>query len=210
MLLGSSRLLSVVASLLLLVNTCPAQTQQINGTNFTFVHEHIDSTDADVVILKRDSQNVLTHIIEHHDGDCSGEWLELGCYEIKDSQIYFYSYWASADRMFSNALQFGARRQVYGVSNTGKVRMLQSALYIEDMTTDDNRIAIAYLHSTPKTIKQKEALKKYEATCEATYHAKFVTGAAQKQLLSEVRKKLYKEIQKNTKHWKSAYTHRKT
>jgi hypothetical protein len=139
----------------------------------------------------KDKTKLHTHTISESMGDCNSISIELGDYEISDSTITFYSYWAHAGD--APASPYGIRKQVYILTPEGKLKQVKSGIYIEEAV---NKI--------PHELEKAE-LKQYVKDVEKKYNAKFVYGKDKENLFKEVKEKLKEPIQKETKHWKSVY-----
>ncbi len=179
----------------------------INGIEFEFKQRTVDDLEqADYIELYRNGKKVLTHTNFKTDGDCSSENLELGTYKVKGDEIYFYSYWASGDRMQKNVYPFGFRKQIYKVKKSGKILAVSSILYVESYVDSFNKPeAIDYLHKKTKTAFEIKKVKEYTSIIEKEYEGKFVVHKVKNKLEREVRNVLQKEIKMNTKYWKEVY-----
>jgi hypothetical protein len=107
-------------------------THIINSHNFRFRTVKLEN-DAGPLIRRvyvyRNKTKLLTHTIFETSGDCDSETLELGTYEIKDSTITFYSYWAHAGD--APASPYGVRKQIYTISYNGKMKLTEKKSYTE-------------------------------------------------------------------------------
>ncbi len=184
-----------------------AQTKTVvlNNHTFEFREIHIDSLQKHFVEVYRGNQKLLSHTLYKDDGDCSSTQVELGGYEVAGNGIVFYTYWAAADRQSLLTYPFGARKQVYTVLPAGGLKPAGAEIYLEDYVEEFERNGIAYLRTGPKGKSQTETLRSYIAHIEKAYSAQFVTGKSKQLLLAEVRRKLRKEIKKETGHWKEIY-----
>ncbi len=199
-----------LVSILFLLNTAlfsQNKVKIINGIEFEFKERTVDDLEqADYIELYRNGKKILTHTNFKTDGDCSSENLELGTYKIQGDKIYFYSYWASGDRMQKNVYPYGFRKQVYKVKENGEVTATNSVLYIESYVDSFNKPeAINYLDKKKKTATEIQKVKEYYSIIEKEYEGKFVVNKTKNKLEEEVRKMLKKEIKMNTKYWKEVY-----
>lgn len=178
------------------------KTMKLNHQDFEFKTLKSDDSLLKTVEIFRNKNKILTHTLYQEDGDCSSIQIELGNYEIKNSQIIFYTYWVVADLQGILSYPFGFRKQIYSPNNSGKLKLTKSEIYIEDNV---NQRGIFYLKSTPKTKAEKELLTQYINTIEQKHDANFVNGKEKIALQKEVKKALEKEIQTATKDWKTIY-----
>ncbi|WP_158976240.1 hypothetical protein [Cellulophaga sp. L1A9] len=190
-------------------NLCTAQTENksIQGTQFQF---EITSTDAgtqtEMLIIFKNGEKLLSHILSDFDGDCSSENIELGTYSIKENNIIFYSYWASADRMEKNIYPYGFRKEVYTVNNKGEFHIKTTKLYIESYIDDwTEHQGMKYLNSAPKLGSEIILMNDYISKSEKMYHSHFVLGNEKQKLEQEVRDVLKTKIKENTGYWKEVY-----
>ncbi|MEI6766707.1 MAG: hypothetical protein WCM76_13820 [Bacteroidota bacterium] len=198
--------LVIIFSLLTLIAYGQNKTVTINNYNFSFnnISEYNENGDSIIrVEVLRDKTKLLTHTINEIIGDCNSESVELGCYDIVDSTIIFYSYWTHAGD--APASPYGARKQIYTVDPTGKLLLTKSEIYIEAGSQSKENRGIEFLFSSPKNDFEKKELSVYIDAVEKKYNAKFVAGKSKDVLLKEVKIKLDKQIKKTTKHWKSLY-----
>lgn len=178
------------------------KTIKINHQNFEFKTLKSDDSLLKTVEISRDKNKILTHTLHQKEGDCSGIQIELGNYEVKNSEIIFYTYWAAADLQGLLSYPFGFRKQIYSINNSGKLKLTKAEIYSEDNV---NQIEIPDLKSAPKTKTEKELFTKYINAIEQKYKANFVHGKEKIALQKEVKKALEKEIQTATKDWKMTY-----
>lgn len=181
------------------------KTIKINHQNFEFKTLKSDDSLLKTVEISRNNNKILTHTLYQEDGDCSSIQIELGNYEVKNSEIIFYTYWAAADLQGLLSYPFGFRKQIYSLNNSGKLKLTKAEIYIEDNV---NEKGISYLKSTPKTKAEKELFTKYINAIEQKYKANFVNGKEKIALQKEVKKALEKEVQIATKDWKMTYGNR--
>ena len=117
--------INLIITIFLFINFGFSQTQKkvINGIEFKIVTISIDENEqTEFIELYRNNKKILTHTLSEFDGDCSSENIELGTYEIMDSNLIFYSYWASGDRMMKNIYPFGFRKQTYSINEKGFIK----------------------------------------------------------------------------------------
>ncbi len=205
--------------LLCLILTCTYSLAQVEkydifNQHFTFKiqknDEVVDSRET-LVKLYRGEKKILSHILLKEIGDCSSISIEIGDYFIKNNKIFFYSYWATADRMPSSLMPYGFRKQVYTINKNGIVKLQKSEIYIEDFVENKNKNlfednswkhkGIKYLTQKPKNKHEQFLLNDYIHYIEKKYHAKFVNGAKKHALEKEVRIKLKAKIAEHTKDW---------
>ena len=190
-----------------------AQTIQINHQAFelkTVMKETEESFERQEIELYRDDHQLLSHTLRLETGDCSIVSIELGDYEVKNNQIIFYSYWASADRQGLWMYPYGVRKQVYVVDAKGTVKLLSSVIYVEDIIGDllksnPQEEYLQFLHTEAQTEQQRRSLNHYIQMIQKKYKAKFVDGQERALLLKEVKTKLAKQITTETKDWKEMY-----
>ncbi len=190
-----------------------AQTIQINHQAFelkTVMKETEEGFERQEIELYRDHHQLLSHTLRLETGDCSIVSIELGDYEVKNNQIIFYSYWASADRQGLWMYPYGVRKQVYVVDAKGTVKLLSSVIYVEDIIGDPLKSNpqeeyLQFLHTEVKTEQQRQSLHDYIQMIQKKYKARFVHGQERALLLKEVKTKLAKQITTETKDWKEMY-----
>lgn len=158
---------------------------------------------------------LIKHTLDYETHDCDSEAIELGDYETNDSTITFYTYWCKVGNAMS--MPFGARMQIYQVTETGKLQLKTSKLYIdqvEDHTPLFSRTDAYpnygnhFLYEKPVTKEDKQQFANFIKNAETFYHAKFVFGKEADALLNELRQRLRSRIYNKTKHWKNEYSHR--
>ena len=184
------------------------KTIKINNHNFSFkttyrrddnaggYNRHID--------IYRNKIKVLSFTLLKTEGDCNSQSVELGKYEIVDSTIIFYTYWARAGD--APVSPYGVRKQTYIVTANGKINFDKGEIYIETSRQGwKGNTGIEYLFTKPTNEEQRKQLKEYVSTVEKEYKAIFTFGLAKTALLKAVKLKLRKEIEQNTSHWKLSY-----
>ncbi|GAA3521685.1 hypothetical protein GCM10022393_40140 [Aquimarina addita] len=201
--------INLLITIFLCINFGFSQTVKkiINGTEFKIITVTINENEqTEFIELYRNNNKLLTHILSNFDGDCSSENIELGEYEIKDSKLIFYSYWASGDRMMKNIYPYGFRKQIYLVNEKGFVSLESSKLYIETYVDEWNEHkGMKFLKIKPKTDSETELMNDYISKAEKMYFGNFVFGDHKNILENEVRKKIGETIIENTKYWKEVY-----
>ena len=201
--------INLLITISLFVNFCFSQTEKkvINGIEFKIVTVSIDENEqTEFIELYRNNKKILTHTLSEFDGDCSSENIELGTYEIKDSNFIFYSYWASGDRMMNNIYPFGFRKQTYSINENGLIRLESSKLYVESYVDEWNEHkGMKYLKIKPKNGSETDLLNDYISKAEKMYSGNFVFEDNKDALENEVRKKIGETIIENTKYWKEVY-----
>ncbi len=206
----------ILLCLILTFNTSFAEVKEyhIFNQNFTFKTEDnnkvVDSQET-VVKLYRGKKKILSHTLLKSYGDCSMTSIQLGDYFVKKDKIFFYSYWATADRMPSPLMPYGFRKQVYTIGKNGIVKLTKSEIYIEDFVKNNNKDlfeengwkhkGINYLNQQPKNLREQFLLENYVNAIEKKHHAKFVSKKRKKALETEVRMKLQAKINEHTKDW---------
>ncbi len=164
-----------------------------------------DILSSEVVDVFRDNKKIHSHTLSLFDGDCSSEFIELGTYEVTGNTVTFYSYWASADRMRSPLLIFGARKQVYGITPAGELELKKAEIYLEDsMAAWEIDKTLSFLHTSKHNKEEKNKLKAYITIIEREYQATF-TLENKEHLLKEVRNKLKDKISEATRNWDDFY-----
>ena len=195
--------------IIFIVNLGFAQTtiKVINGVPFKIVTVSIEGEEQlEYIALYRNDKKILTHTIAKFEGDCSSENIELGDYKIVGTQLIFYTYWASGDRMMKNIYPYGFRKQIYSVDANGIVSLESSKLYIESYIDAWNEHkGLKYLKNKPKTAEEIELLNDYISKAEKMYKGDFVLGKNKDRLEAEVRKNIGEVITENTKYWKEVY-----
>ncbi len=181
--------------------------KMINGTEFKLTTiEKNDTEQIEFIEIVRKNKKLLSHTIANFDGDCSSENIELGGYEIKESSIVFYSYWASGDIMGKNIYPYGFRKQIYSVDEKGTLLLEKSEIYIENYLDDWSvHEGIKYLNKELNSKSELKLLNDYISKAESIYSSKFVLGNNKIKLENYVRNKLKKVIEENTKYWKEIY-----
>ena len=160
---------------------------------------------SEAVEVYRDSQKIHSHTLYLFDGDCSSEFIELGTYELTENTVIFYSYWASADRMRSPLLIFGARKQVYEITSEGELKIKKAEIYLEDyMSAWEIDKELSFLLTPKRSTEQETQLKAYIKIIERDYQAVFVLKNKDA-LLHEVRGKLKDKISEATRNWDEFY-----
>lgn len=179
---------------------------KINNTDFEFKIINDENLQQKIVNISRDKKKVISHILHKEDGDCSAVELELGTYEIKNSQIIFYTYWAVADLQGILNYPYGFRKQIYDVHKNGNLSFVKSAIYLEeDYINNEKQEGFRFLNIKPKNKSEEQLLKNYIKVVERKYDAKFVEGKEKELLIQEIRQKLKQEILSETKDWKDVY-----
>ncbi len=183
---------------------------KLGNTSFTIeeVAEHNPEEERKVSLsLKRNGKQLLTHTILYNSGDHNSEELELGDYDVSDSTITFYSYWAwGGDAPIA---PFGGRIQTYKIQPDGRLLFEKGEIYIEEGRAGFGGMipeAVKFLNEeSPTTQAEKKEFAKYIKNVEDIYHAKFVYGAESNKLMKAVRNRLAKRIDEYTKNWKELY-----
>jgi hypothetical protein len=131
----------------------------------------------------------LTFLLRNEYGSCSDKDIEAGSYEIKKDSIVFYTHWKRS-RNSDNA-PIGNRIQVYKVDNNGSFTMVDSKIYVERTTqNEDADEGMQYLYVAPKTKEEEVLLNEYILSVENIFKAKFVRGDEAIALGKEVREAL--------------------
>ncbi|MBJ2175859.1 hypothetical protein JBL43_16515 [Aureibaculum sp. A20] len=179
----------------------------INGHHFKFVQTVVNDTlQADFIEIYKSNKKIITHTHSHFDGDCSSENIELGTYQIKENTIFFYTYWASGDRMNKNIYPYGFRKQTYKVANNGKVTLRSSIIYVKDyVDAYAEHKGMQFLDTVTNSANDQKLLNDYVSKVEEMYSSKFVFGKQKETLEKEVRTLLKNEIKENTGYWKEVY-----
>lgn len=186
----------------------------INGNLFTFKQVGLDtleSAENKIVELYRNEKKLLTHTIFKEEGDCSSIHIQLGSYKVEGDHIIFYSYWAATDRMPGSILPFGYREQKYFVDSSGKLKLSNAKIYIENYVTTENKNyleengwkhkGLKYLNEEPTNEYKKRLLADYIQNVEKEYNADFVLNREKDELEKSVRSILQKEIKTYTENW---------
>ena len=180
----------------------------INNNNFFFKTTNTKDDNAGGYIKQLDIYKnkikVLSYTLLKTEGDCNSQSVELGNYEIVDSTIIFYTYWAMAGD--APVSPYGVRKQTYIITAKGKLHFNNREIYIETSRRGwkENK-GIEYLFTKPTNAKHRKQLKKYVSIVEKEYKATFTFGLAKTALVKAVKFKLKKEIEQNTYHWKLSY-----
>lgn len=190
-----------------------AEILQINKTQFDFKvvdTETKEGFEQKAVELYRNKHKVLSHTLKFNTGDCSILTTELGDYEVKNNQLIFYTYWAAGDRQGLWAYPYGVRKQVYSVDVKGVVKPISAVIYVEDvmgnpLEHNPQQDYLQFLNTAPQTDQQKKALNDYIQAMQKQYKARFVNGQEREQLLKEVKTRLAKQIEVETKGWKEDF-----
>jgi|GEM_PF-2971607 len=109
------------------------------------------------IVLSRNGKKLLTHTLSEYSVDCNSISLELGYYEIQDSSIFFYSYWAWDG--ICNGCPQGIMRQIYTVNNKGKLKPELSEIFM-----DYRHHEFSQMSGAEKKAHIKEIEKRYNAT----------------------------------------------
>ncbi len=186
----------------------------INETPFTFKQVNLDtleSAENKIVELYRNEKKLLTHTIFKEEDDCSSIHIQLGSYKVEGNYIIFYSYWAATDRMPGSILPFGYREQKYFVDSSGKLKLSDAKIYIENYVTTENKNyleengwkhkGLKYLNDEPTNENKKRLLADYIQNVEKEYNADFVLNREKDELEKSVRSILQKEIKIYTENW---------
>jgi hypothetical protein len=203
-------LINIILILLTLVSNLSfgqVEKKIINGTEFKIItFEKNDTEQTEYIEIFRNNKKLLSHTISDFDGDCSSENIELGDYQIIDSSIIFYSYWASGDRMVKNIYPYGFRKQIYSVSDNGTLLLKESEIYIENYVDSwSAHEGMKYLKQDPNSQTEIKLLKDYITKVETMYSSNFVSGKSKIELEKYVRNKLKDRIIENTKYWNEVY-----
>lgn len=172
-------------------------TVQINGFRFEFRTDTVGEEGEGIVstvVLSRikngAATKLLTHVLFASSADCNSIQLELGKWEVKDSLLIFYSYWARSGD--APAAPCAVRKQVYAVHANGKVSLISADMSFNEYgwvyVKDKNWF---YDEEDPESIK---AFKEF-------YGARFLSDKEGIALDKEVKLKLKKEIAKQTLSW---------
>ena len=131
----------------------------------------------------------ISFLLLNESGSCSDKDIEEGSYEIKKDSIVFYTHWKRS-RNSDNA-PIGDRIQVYKVDNNGYFTMVDSKVYVERTTqNEDADEGMQYLYVEAKTKAEKLLLDEYITSVEDIFKAKFVRGNEAKALRKEVHEAL--------------------
>lgn len=134
---------------------------------------------------KNSRQQKLSFLLRNESGSCSDKNIENGSYKIKEDSIVFYTHWKRSRS--SNNEPIGDRIQVYKVDKNGSFHMIDSKVYVERSTqNEDADEGMRYLYEKPKTKDEKLLLDEYIASVEDIFKAKFVMGDEAKVLGEEV------------------------
>ncbi|WP_177765676.1 hypothetical protein [Flavobacterium sp. I3-2] len=192
-----------------------SEKKNINGIDLIFKTSKLEcaAENCTEVTLFRNHLKIISHVLYFEDGDCMSATVEIGIYKIINNTIIFYSFWANYDRLPSYILPFGFRKQVYEVESNGKIKSIESQIYLETSITknEKNKIyydtndylhkGIQFLKNTPSNSYERNALIDYKKNIEREYHAKFVVDEQRTKLEKEVRKVMKKEIELATQDW---------
>jgi hypothetical protein len=198
-----------LAGLLLLIcspvfafrNSLSADTLRINGTLFVFKTDSVGTGCEGLVrqltlarITNGSAKVLLHHTLLDIMCDCNSVQLELGAWEVFDSSIVFYTYWARTGD--APGAPCGVRKQVYAVDASGKITFHSAAIYFHEsgLLVDDNGSAHFYDPGDPASV---NAFKSY-------YRASFLEGNKGMLLEKEVHLKLEQEIAARTSGWAGA------
>jgi hypothetical protein len=170
----------------------------INGTTFIFrTDTGITSAcegEVSIVTLIRVKDGkrttLLSHVLESGMCDCNSVQLELGSWEVKDNLITFYSYWAKVGD--APGAPCGMRKQVYLVTDNGKVSLSYSHIYLKEygMVVKDGE-EYFYDEEEPEN---RKIFSEY-------YHGQFVNGGEGKKLETEVLEKMRSLVTGHTGKW---------
>ncbi len=187
---------------------------EINGGKFLFKLVKLDtleSADNEIVELYRNGKKLLTHTISEEIGDCSSIHIQLGSYNVEGNYIIFYSYWAATDRMPGSILPFGYRAQKYFVDSSGKLKLSNAKIYIENYVATENKNyleengwkhkGLKFLTEQPKNEYEEKLLEDYIQNIQKEYNADFVLNREKDELEKRVRNNLAEEIKMRTENW---------
>ncbi len=183
-----------------------ASTQEltINHHTFTLVTESYDIYNSKGKVMKFykniDSQKPLFHItLTDATGGCTGRSLEDGAYEIEGNKIILYSFFHRQGTAYMEP--YGAKIVKYEVTKSGKLKKLNSRIYIETAQRGyENSKGMKYLFQKPQTDNEKRDLARYVEQIEEQYQAQFVLGKEGKDLIREVKEALKRKIKQNWSH----------
>lgn len=150
-----------------------------------------------------ENQLVLSHVTRKSIGDCNSISLTLGTYRIHNDSIVLYTYWALlGDAPVS---PYGAKKEVYTVSEQGDLVLASSIIYIETTRAGwgiDAYRGVDFLYTSPTNKEEKEALKLYKKRVEKDYKSQFVANDTEKKkLFDEIYIVLNNEIEEETSYW---------
>lgn len=142
----------------------------------------------------------LSHILKNIEGDSNSIAVEIGTYKIEEEKIILYSFWCwQGDLPVS---PWGARKQVYKVTSKGKLKKINSSLYIISGREGfpENK-GVEFLYKIPRNEKEKAIYLSYIKKMESTYKSKFVFGEKSDELILEVKEKLKKYLKDLKTDW---------
>lgn len=180
---------------------------KINNIELTFVQVDDDDTEPDfpqlLLEIYRNDEKILEHILSSIEGDSNSVSVELGTYEVKDSTVILYSYWAlQGDAPVS---PYGVRKQVYIIDCKDQPRLIDSAIYLEAMRSgwgESDYKGVDFIYKNPENKEDKYLLELYKKAVERDYNAKFVTDKVLKDnLFQEVCSILRDKIDAVTIDW---------
>lgn len=186
---------------------CQTKEVVIKEHTFNFITTTINADQQkDYVTVYKEGSKLFEHILYESDGDCSSENLQLGSYEIKESSIILYTYWASADRMGKNIYPFGYKKQVCIINTDGTITIEKADIYVESYVDSyKEHKGMVFLHKSPRTVIEYALLKEYITAIEKMYMGNFVTGKELNKLAKDVRVELKTKIETHTRFWKEVY-----
>jgi hypothetical protein len=157
-------------------------------TEFRYYEKGILDVDDKMVtfaIFQKDTV-LLKQVFRERDGDCNSITLELGDYDVTDSSVIFYSYYAWQGGCCG--LPSGVRMQEYVLDNFGNLVLKKASIFLE-------RYKERFY--TMQKVDQANWVK----NTEIGYNATFVKNKLALRLLKKVKTRLDKQIKKETKGW---------
>ena len=141
-------------------------------------------------VLLKNNKPLLKHTLWEEEGDCNSMDIEIGDYDVTDSSIIFYSYYAWIGGCCG--LPYGVREQIYKVNDKGNLYLDQSEIYLERYKDKPSEMDSVYR-------------EKWISETEKNYHAKFVLGKKAERLMKRVKLRLAKQISDATDSWPTDY-----
>jgi uncharacterized protein YlaN (UPF0358 family) len=157
-----------------------------------------------VAQLYRGDKLLLSHVLVQSSTDCNSISTEMGSYEVSDSTITFYTFWAKGGD--APVSPYGARMQQYLVQPDGKMKLISSALY-ETYAAEKMKNIESYIESEGELTEAQldSARMTFQKEIETEYHAQWISAFEGKKLMNEVRRKLNELYIRETQHWDETY-----
>jgi hypothetical protein len=177
-------------------------TVRIQGHDFLLAET--DESDEDVSklvvnlvrIQQPASKWLLRHTLRETWSDCNSSAYELGAYSVSDSTFTFYTAWVHTSQALASVC--GVRKQVYAVSQKGKVAEVSNVLWayvhaghpcLADLTTDQEN----WFRSNSSREERTDG-KLFMHCMEQELGGRFVTGDEKEALVQECRTALKKQL----------------